>query len=283
MGENSKISWTNHTFNPWWGCQEVSPECDNCYARTLAQRYGYKEGGAHFPIWGKNKRRRFFGDKHWNEPAKWNRAAERAGVRQRVFCGSMCDVMEEVVNNAIASTREQVYSLIQRTPLLDWLLLTKRPQNFRRFLPEPWLEKPEPNVWGMTTVGCRKSLWRVEELRSTPFAVRGLSVEPLLEDLGRIDLTGIHWVIVGGESGAGARPFYQEWALSLAKQCKEARVAFWMKQYGSNPWFEYLNPNVTSFDDLIPTKITLKDRIKGGDLDEWHEDLRIQQLPAVRA
>ena len=115
------------------------------------------------------RKRRFFGAGHWDEPLKWNRAAEKEGIRRRVFCGSMCDVMEEsnagcgahfegkqfIHEQTVSSCRLNLLDIIERTPWLDWLMLTKRPQNFRRFLPKAWLESPRPNVWGMTTV--RKS------------------------------------------------------------------------------------------------------------------------------
>lgn len=184
MSTNSAIEWTHHTFNPWWGCVKVSPACGHCYAGALAKRFG-------FDIWGMDAPRRFFGDAHWDEPLRWDRAAQKAGERHRVFCGSMCDVMEDrpqfpMRNADLHSCRWSLYDRIERTPHLDWLLLTKRPQNFVRFLPSEWLCDPRPNVWGMTTVESAEYLWRVEELLKTPFAVRGLSLEPLL---GALDLT----------------------------------------------------------------------------------------------
>ncbi len=262
MGQTTEISWTDHTFNPWWGCTKVSPACDHCYAETFSKRVGFSEGGSKFPIWGKDAARRNFGDAHWNEPLKWNRDAEKAGTRKRVFCGSMCDVMEDytgdgdLVRATIEESRQWLYRLIERTPCLDWLLLTKRPQNLRRFLPAAWLERPRANVWGMTTVESSEYLWRVEELIKTPFAVRGLSVEPLLGPLDLSDaLTegiptqaqidgplGLHyirhgaprvdWVIVGGESGPGARPMHVDWARGIRDQCIAAGVAFHFKQWG---------------------------------------------------
>ncbi|HKS96745.1 MAG TPA: DUF5131 family protein [Terriglobia bacterium] len=216
MGEKSKIEWTDATFNPWHGCTKVSPACDHCYAETFARRVGFSETGSKLPIWGKDAGRRFFGDAHWNEPLKWNKQAEREGVRKRVFCGSMCDVMED--SEDLQHSRVRLYNLIDDTPHLDWLLLTKRPQNFRRFLPKTWLDRPRPNVWGMTTVENADYLWRTEELLRTPFAVRGLSIEPLLGPL-TLDLAGIHWCIVGGESGPGARPMHPQWVRGLRDQC----------------------------------------------------------------
>lgn len=174
MGANSKIAWTDHTFNPWWGCHKNSPECARCYADSFARRTGHK-------VWGESAPRRFFGEKHWAEPLKWNRHAKEEGVRKRVFCGSMCDVME--AREDLVASRERLYSLIEKTEWLDWLLLTKFPKHFGVFLPQTWLRRPLHNVWGMTTVGCKSSLWRVTDLLSVPFVIHGLSCEPLLEEL----------------------------------------------------------------------------------------------------
>src|SRR5687767_4989547 len=124
MGQKSKIEWTDSTFNPWWGCVEVSPACDHCYARTFAKRTGHS-------VWGKDAPRRIFGDTHWSEPLKWNRKAEAFGVRHKVFCASMADVMESGIH--LDGQRERLWALIEASPWLDWLLLTKRPQNFRRY------------------------------------------------------------------------------------------------------------------------------------------------------
>jgi protein gp37 len=245
VGKDSGIEWTHHTFNPWMGCVEVSPACDHCYARTLVT------GRMGLPVWGKDAERRETSLSYWHQPFAWDRAAERDGVRRRVFCGSLCDVMED--RKDLNRIRGDLYKLIESTPHLDWLLLTKRPQNFRRFLPEHWLESPLANVWGMTTVESSEYRWRVAALLETPFAVRGLSVEPLL---GPVDLSCVpwpqgwrhpdeisdgidplrfnraklDWVIVGGESGPVARPMQAEWALALRDQCVAAGVPFFFKQ-----------------------------------------------------
>jgi protein gp37 len=246
VGEDSKIEWTHHTFNPWWGCVKVSPACDRCYAESFSRRVGFSDTGAQFPIWGKDSSRRFFGDKHWAEPVKWNRDAEKAGERRRVFCASMADVMED--RQDLNPSRVRLYNLIDDTPWLDWLLLTKRPQNFRRFLPKTWLKEPRPNVWGMTTVESDEYHWRAFELLKTPFVIRGLSVEPLLAplDLDKYELvcrawrhgftigTYLDWVIVGGESGHGARPMNPQWVRSIRNQCVAAGVAFHFKQWGEH-------------------------------------------------
>ena len=248
MAETSKIQWTDATFNPWWGCVKISQGCDHCYADTFSKRTGNR-------VWGKEAPRRFFGDKHWNEPLKWNAAAAGEGVRKRVFCGSMCDVMED--RRDLDEYRERLYRLIEATPHLDWQLLTKRPQNFRRFLPKTWLARPVPNVWGMTTVESNFYRWRIDALAETPFAVRGLSCEPMVDELriGQSLLPGkIHWVICGGESGVGARPMQLEWANSLRNQCKAAGVAFFMKQIGGV-------------------------RDKRGEIDVFPEEIRVRQFP----
>jgi len=223
VGEVTGISWTDHTFNPWAGCTKVSPACDNCYAEKDTNRRQYVE-------WGKDAVRRRTSPGYWCQLAKWNRQALKAGVRRRVFIGSWCDVMED--NPQVTSIREDLFVHLEECPALDLLLLTKRPQNFRRFLPASWLESPKPNVWGMTTVESAEYRWRIDALRDTPFAIRGLSMEPLLGPVGDLDLRGIHWVIVGGESQHGARAMQPEWARDVRDQCLAAKVAFHFKQWG---------------------------------------------------
>src|SRR5262249_54064076 len=127
MGDKTAIEWTDHTFNPWWGCVEVSPACDFCYARTWAQRRGH-------PVWGTDAPRRFFGEAHWGEPLRWNRRAAATGRRARVFCASMADVLEErhdPVGALLEQARARLWATIEATPNLDWLLLTKRPAGDR--------------------------------------------------------------------------------------------------------------------------------------------------------
>lgn len=212
MGENSKIEWTHHTFNPWWGCQKVGPGCAHCYAEVFAKRVGKDF-----------TQRLTFGAKHWNEPLKWNRDAATDGERRRVFCASMSDVFEDHPN--VGSERFKLWRLIAATPSLDWLLLTKRPENFD-MVPLALSD----SVWLGVSVENRKTTARIDLLRKAHAAVRFLSVEPLLEDLGTINLDRINWVIVGGESGAGARPMEESWVRSIRDQCVEASVPFFYKQ-----------------------------------------------------
>lgn len=230
MSKDTSISWTDHTFNPWWGCTKVSPACDHCYAESFSKRTGFK-------IWGKDAKRRFFGDEHWDEPVKWNLAAGKSHEIRRVFCASMADVMEDRAD--LTEERQRLYDLIERTPNLDWLLLTKRPQNFRRFLRMP----VAVNIWAMTTVESPEYLWRIDALKACGAAVLGLSIEPLLAPIPTLGehLDGIAWVIVGGESGPGARPMHPDWARSIRDQCLNLGIAFHFKQWGEfAPWREGL-------------------------------------------
>lgn len=227
MGKDSKISWTHHTFNSWWGCTKESEGCSRCYAETWARRWGYD-------IWGPETDRRFFGDNHWNEPRRWDKRAGLRNVRERVFCGSMCDVFED--RRDLDIHRSRLWELIDNTPNLDWLLLTKRPKNITRLIPHHyWSEMfgwPATNVRLGVTVEHQKTEWRIADLLeiagSTPTF---LSLEPML---GPIDLK--HWirhvnhVIIGGESGPKRRPFDPDWARQVRDLCAEHEVPFYMKQ-----------------------------------------------------
>ncbi len=223
MAKNSKIEWTTHTFNPWWGCVKLSPACKHCYAEAWAKRVGKK-------IWGINSERRFFGDKHWGEPLKWNAAALSSGERARVFCASMADVFED--RDELDPWRTRLWSLVDDTPALDWLLLTKRPELVRKKV--PWGRDWPRNVWVGTTVENQEwAAVRLPELATLPAKVRFISAEPLL---GPLDITpwssAIDWVITGGESGPKARPSSPSWFLNLMNQCMAAEIPFHFKQWG---------------------------------------------------
>jgi protein gp37 len=228
MAKNSHIEWTNHTFNPWWGCHKISPACDNCYAEKWAKRVGQT-------IWGQEAPRRFFGEAHWREPVKWDKAAAAVGMRARVFCSSMADVFED--REDLNQERVRLWHLIHQTPNLDWLLLTKRPQHILSLT--PWAEDWPSNVWiGTSIENQRLAELRLPHLLSIPATVRFLSCEPLL---GPLDLSSwfnrssyepIDWIIVGGESGARSRPMHPDWAVGLLHQCLRAEVPFHFKQWG---------------------------------------------------
>lgn len=239
MGQDSKIEWTHHTFNPWWGCVRVSPACEHCYAEAFAKRTGHT-------IWGppQTTPRRLFGPKHWAAPLKWNAKAAAAGERHRVFCASMADVFED--HPQVAEARDCLWQLIDATPHLDWLLLTKRPENIAAML--PWRVVPRPNVWLGTTVENQQwAAERIPPLLAVPAVVRFLSCEPLLGplDLERWLVTydsqhrepwalrgELHWVIAGGESGPHHRPLDLNHVRSLRDQCQESGAAFLFKQIG---------------------------------------------------
>ncbi|WOD19807.1 phage Gp37/Gp68 family protein [Paraburkholderia kirstenboschensis] len=282
MSENSKIEWTDHTFNPWEGCQKVGPGCDHCYAETRNARFG----GGVAVNWGPGAPRRRTSAANWRKPLAWNAAHAEFfaahGRRQRVFCASLADVFDNAVD---PSWRADLFRLIRSTPNLDWLLLTKRIGNARQMIEDardadalgpvwPW-----ENVWlGATIVNQEEADRDVPKLLAIPARVRFLSMEPLLGpvDLESVawpsipghrvdvlrggywnkagvlacgqsaglgearggftnhsDMPGrIDWVIVGGESGPGARPMHPVWARDIRDQCEAAGVPFLFKQRG---------------------------------------------------
>jgi protein gp37 len=262
MGRETGISWCDHTFNPWWGCAHVSDGCLNCYAEATAARWGFR-------IWGQDAPRRFFGAKHWNEPRLWNEAARAAGVRRRVFTGSMCDVME--VRPDLDEWRARLYTLVEETPWLDWLFCTHRPENYRRLLPPAWIANPRPNVWLLATVEDAKYLERIDTLKACPAIVHGISVEPLLGPLPTLGeyLGGIDWVIVGGESSPWARFCKLEWIKSIIAQCAVNDTGGYVKQTGSNS-------------DLVDWTERKEIDFKGADPAEWPEDFRVREFPKGR-
>lgn len=229
MGENSKIEWTDHTFNPWIGCQKVSAGCDHCYAETQ-NAFRKWNGGT----WGPHAPRKRTSDANWNQPIKWNEAAKRDGVRRRVFCASLADWLD---NQAPDEWRVDLAMVIDATPHLDWLLLTKRIENFWERAPWPTGEVPG-NVWlGVTTEDQPNYNRRWTELAQIPCAFRFISYEPALGPLHLLPPpTGLadfpDWVICGGESGTGARPMDSAWARSVRDQCRTLRVPFFFKQWG---------------------------------------------------
>lgn len=224
MGKDSAIEWTHHTFNPWWGCTKISPGCAHCYADASAQWRG-------FQVWGKDAPRRFLSQRYWEEPLAWNAAAKREEQRRRVFCASMADVFE--ARPELDLQRSRLWELIAATPWLDWLLLTKRPENIGAMV--PWGASWPANVWlGTTIENAEYATKRIPELIKHPAAIRFLSAEPLLGPIALSPWFGeIDWVIVGGESGTAARPMQPPWARSLRDQCVQAGIPFFFKQWGT--------------------------------------------------
>ena len=225
MARDSKIEWTDHTFNPWWGCTKVSPACTHCYAEAWAKRTG-------LDIWSSRNPRRFLSDSYWQQPRRWNKEAERSGHRFRVFCASMADVFEW--RKDLSPWRKRLWNVIEATPSLDWLLLTKRPHLVRQLV--PWTTEWPSNVWlGTTIENQRWADTRLPHLAGIPAHVRFVSCEPLL---GELELNHwladnvINWVIAGGETGPGARPTDPRWFYSLRDQCASYATPFHFKQWG---------------------------------------------------
>jgi protein gp37 len=345
MAEKTGISWCDATFNPWWGCQKVSPACDHCYAERDAKRF---EPGR--VLWGVGSERRTFDDQHWNMPLKWARAiwyecldcgnrysssskanrrsefatcghcgSERAKVsRRRVFCASMGDWLDL---DAPLDEFVRLLDTIRRTPELDWLLLTKRIGNWKPRLfgaqthmlsqphPDPTLTRwvagwlmgtPPANAWlGATVINQDEADRDINKLLAVPARVRFVSIEPMLGQVNlrvkcppefqpwlRADRVG--WVICGGESGPHARPLHVEWVRSIVQQCKAAGVAVHVKQLGARPEFNGISddasrwpPSVTFGGDTGhgTFQVNLAHQ-KGGDVNEWPRDLRVQEFPS---
>lgn len=223
MGKNTRIAWASHTFNPHVGCQRVSPGCENCYAETLMHRYGRE-------VWGPDAPRERTTAANWRKPVAWNREAAADGERARVFCASLADVFED--RRDIDAIRVDLWKLIESTKSLDWLLLTKRPEQMTRLSAPSWKDRWPDHVWAGTTTENQKWLEKcLGHLLAVPAKVRFLSVEPIVGPVdfaGKLD--GIHWVIVGAESGHGARPMDYDWVRSIRDQTKEAGAAFFYKQ-----------------------------------------------------
>jgi len=325
MGADSKIQWTTHTFNPWRGCSKVHAGCTNCYAETLSGRNPGTLG-----VWGRDGTRVVASESMWKEPLKWNRDAEKAGERRRVFCASLADVFEDwrlpVVNSrgnqlfihsdgtidsephgrqaSLSDVRRRLFALRRATPWLDWLFLTKRPENVEAMTLEAGDDYYAENRWIGTSVSdqatadkANKVLVKLSDMTPVLF----VSAEPLVGPVD-LDLPWIHhpdgtvektsaisWVIVGGESGHGARSYCTEWAASIIDQCKNAGVPVFHKQLGAMPFTLHKPhgwPDGTSFSKEYHNVFgdcwlaTLKDP-KGGDMSEWPESLRVREFPAV--
>lgn len=268
MGKTT-IAWCDFTHNFHIGCTKVSPGCDHCYAETWAKRAGHPE------LWTGERRRT--APANWVKPHKWNREegldylqGMRAN-RPRVFTDSLADFFD---NQIPVPWRRDAWHVIDQTPNLDWLILTKRPQNIPKMLPEegsgytkPW-GNGWPNVWfGTTAENQTEANRRIPLLRAVPAAKRFISVEPQLEYIemwGMLD--GIDWVICGGESGAHARIFDVDWARALLRECRAQGSAFFMKQLGCLPYSDgrpmHANPK-GKYDDPAA----------------WPDDLKVQEFP----
>lgn len=338
MGENSKISWTHHTWNPWWGCARVSPGCEHCYAETFAKRTGHA-------VWGRTAPRRFLADP-FRALAKMQHKAHHAGERHRVFIASMADIFEAHPEPEVRARqdaiRAELWALVPSLTSLDLLLLTKRPQNVREMVPAAWMADGFPlNIWlGTTCEDQQRADERIPHLLDCPAAVRWISYEPALGPIdfrpwlgaaggvaghcvdingdwwhspgtcngapsncsGRCCGRGLDWIVVGGESGGGARRFNVQWARDTIEACSEAGVSCFVKQMGANVvtrndddlmgcldddppgWQRHpddVEENINGFREEHQgalVRLHLRDR-KGGDMAEWPADLRVREYP----
>ena len=219
MSDKSKIEWTHATWNPVRGCTKISAGCAHCYAETFAERFRgvpghpYEQG---FDL-------RLVPEKLF-EPLRWSSP-------RMIFVNSMSDLFHKDVSDAYVAMVAEVMRIANWH---TYQVLTKRSEHLCEMLRTDlrWLAQESHIWWGVSVENRRHGLPRIEHLRGAPAAVRFLSIEPLLEDLGAIDLSGISWVIVGGESGHGARPMKAEWVRSIRDQCREAGIPYFFKQWG---------------------------------------------------
>lgn len=210
MAEDSKIAWTDHTFNPWVGCEKVSPGCQHCYAEALMRR------------WGRDfTKPKLTSDANWRKPRTWNRKTPGA----RVFTGSLCDVFDQRVPE---DWRNRLFQTMYDTRALTWLVLTKRPAFAQVYPGAVW----PINAWLGATVEDQGQTFRMDHLEMGPSPRMFLSCEPLLGPLDLGPLHDIGWVIVGGESGHHARPMDVDWVRGIRDQCQRYSVPFFFKQSG---------------------------------------------------
>lgn len=261
MGEFSKIAWTDNTFNVWIGCTKVSAGCANCYAEAWDKRMFAGEN------WGPDAPRKAMSEGYWSKPINWDKKAEAAGIRTRVFCSSLADVFDK---EGLADARARMWRLMKRTPNLDWLLLTKRPENILGMLPGDW-GNGYANAWiGVTAEDNASAKKRIDAIRNVPAAVKFLSVEPQLEE---IDFSGwlaedevpFDWMIFGGESGSNARRFDPEWIKKPMAEAGKAGVARFVKQMGA-----------------VWAKENDSSDSKGGNDAEWPDWLKVREFPVPR-
>lgn len=216
MSSDSKIEWTEQTWNPTTGCTKISPGCKHCYAEVMAKRLqamgtpGYQNGFEMSLI-----------ESRLDQPLKRKSPTV-------YFVNSMSDLFHEDIPDSFI---DRVFEVIQRTPHHTYQILTKRADRLSKYFKDKCVSM---NVWlGVSVEDKKYGVPRISDLRKVDAKIRFLSVEPLLEDIGQVDLSGIHWVIVGGESGPNARPMKQEWAQSIREQCEQCDVSFFFKQWGT--------------------------------------------------
>lgn len=243
MARETAIEFCHHTFNPWWGCSPCSRGCQQCYAKAVAEKREF------YNLWGANSVRRTLSDDYWKEPLRWDEAlgarrqftpglfgdeTKSAVERERVFAGSMCDIFEP--HPKLWAERERLWNLIRNTHHLDWLIITKRPREAREMLSNVD-DALRRRIWLLVSVEDQKAVWRIEPMLAIDVRLKGVIFEPLLgpitlRGLDSLVERGLKWAIIGGETGAEARPCRMEWIFKLVDQLKAARIPTFIKQLG---------------------------------------------------
>jgi protein gp37 len=312
VGANTEISWTGtilpdgtmipgHTWNGWWGCHKISPGCQHCYAESFSKRVGKD-------IWGPAKTtERWRTTGPWKDILKWDREAARVGVRRRVFAQSMSDFFED--HPQLPEWREEAFPILENLQWLDVLLLTKRIDNVVTMVPPSWMWRWPAHIWMGTSVEDQE--WadkRIPLLLNIPATIRFLSCEPLLGPINILQYTmprfaaddprhypwrnGVEWVIVGGESGHGARPMHPKWAQDIRDQALNAGIPFHFKQHGEHisrsqltnmqvavlPDSVYANAKPMAGEQVF--RVGKKEAGHLLDGQEWHQFPTTQQGPA---
>ena len=218
MAEHSSIEWTDATWNPVTGCTKITAGCDNCYAERFAERW---RGVVGHPF--ENGFDLTLRLERLQQPARWKRP-------RMIFVNSMSDLYHKKVPRDFI---DKVFDAMEEADWHTYQILTKRSSRMRDYLIDRYLfRKPPPHIWTGVSVEDRRGSTRIDHLRQAPSAVRFLSVEPLIGEIGPVDLTGIHWVIAGGESGPGARPMHIDWARQIRDTCRNQDTPFFFKQWG---------------------------------------------------
>jgi protein gp37 len=277
MADTTAIAWARSTFNPWIGCTKVGPGCDHCYAESMDSRKRW--GGV--THWGAGVPRQRTSESNWKQPLAWNRKAAKTGEFWPVFCASLADVFDHEVSR---DWRVDLWNLIDATPHLTWLLLTKRIGNYRPVV-SGWT--PPPNAWiGMTAVTQEELERDLPKLAKVPTAVRWLSLEPQISTIDLTPAAGIvQWAITGGESGRYARRYDVAWPRKIVADCRRLGIAPFVKQLGAFTTFSGVsNPDAcwpvhTHWEDMGGLwRVRLLDPA-GANPEEWPEDLRVREFP----
>lgn len=301
MGIETGVQWAAHTFNPWRGCNKISPGCKHCYAEAFVVNR------QSLPVWGAQAPRRIAAESTWRQPLRWNKIALSGAPRPRVFCASLADVFEDYRGPSAAELRDargRLFRLIEQTPRLVWMLLTKRADRVAHEIPAHWQDGRWPaNAWiGFSAESQETFDARWEFMRHLPAPLVFTSMEPML---GPVVLPSSYlsrgqrvWPIVGGESGGKARPFDMAWATRMLKPCQDHGVPLFIKQLGAvaidgpgtrSPLSAAAGTRSGKIDCAITDdgedsqiyrRVNLKDG-KGGDLAEWPEYLRRRELPEL--